>query len=96
MVDGEVRLGLRPELVVVLAFDDLAAHAGNSLGSVGALHEGILPLGVQPDLRAGLQHQIQGRLRRTPDRAEATGEHHVTQAGLAGLSAQRRAAGLRE
>jgi hypothetical protein len=33
-----VRLRLRPQLVIVLALEHLAAHAGNSLHSARALH----------------------------------------------------------
>jgi hypothetical protein len=43
---------------------------------------------------AGLQHQVQGRLRGAADRAEAALEHHLAQAGLASLCAQSGAAGL--
>src|SRR6266508_5538307 len=42
MVSGDVRLRFFPELVVVLALEDLAAHAGDSLDSAYALHSGIL------------------------------------------------------
>src|SRR5262249_9698706 len=45
---------------------------------------------------AGLQHEVQGRLRGAADRAEAALEHHLAQTGLAGLGAQPGAARLRE
>jgi hypothetical protein len=42
MVRGNVLLRFRPELVVVLTFEDLAAHAGKSLDSARTLHTRIL------------------------------------------------------
>jgi hypothetical protein len=42
MVGSQVRLRLLPELVVVLALDDLAAYAGDSLDFARALHSRIL------------------------------------------------------
>src|SRR6516225_2925801 len=55
------------------------------------------PLALErPGSGAGLEHQVQGRLCGAADRAEATLEHHLAQAGLAGLGAEPGAASLRE
>ena len=48
MVTGEVSLGLLPQLVVVFAFDDLAAHAVDSPESLDLLHQASLSNAAPP------------------------------------------------
>lgn len=48
---SQVRLRLRPQLVIVLALEHLATHAGNSLHSARALHSCILGA-CRPSYRA--------------------------------------------
>src|SRR6185436_21094928 len=47
VIDGQVGLRLLPELVVVFALDDLAAHAVDSLEPPAVLHGGMVG-GAEP------------------------------------------------